>query len=139
MEYDYRDIRWLDVYKVSGELVGTVYAPKSWRRYPHSIKTRQYICRYARQQRIIMSDPLVEYFWLQINRKHAAKGALEAIRLYREYTAQSPRMDAIPTSHVPLEGVKLTHETSRPRAAEATSPVPPWSTEMAYGLHRKDP
>ena len=80
--YDYRDIRKLQVQTSDGRLVGEVYAPESWQHFPHGVKTRQYINKFCRVNKLKLKDPLVEYFWLQLQHKNAKKSTLEI--LYRE-------------------------------------------------------
>lgn len=129
LRYDFRDIRRLDVYTLTGEYVGEVLAPKSWQRFSHTVKTRQYIHKYCRLKRIKMKDPLAEFFWLQVNRKNHEKSALMIANLFQEYSL-FPTNDMNPTPDTPLTEV---HEVERQptHSIHAKKSVQPWSLSMA--------
>lgn len=129
IEYDYRDIRTLEVYTLENEFICTVYAPKSWQRFAHGVKTRQYIHKYKTKFNITLKDPLVEFFWIQLNRPKSDKGVLGAVRLYREYTLDQDRGVPLPvygSEEIPTEEPRTyTHSES--------SNIPDWTSDMAYG------
>ena len=140
IQYDYRDIRKLDVYTLDGRYAGEVTAPKSWQRFPHSVKTRQYIHRLCRRLKIRMKAPLVDYFQLQLERANKPRSALEMFRLYKEFTnpafkldpsnqsTPEPHDDAIPPS-------KSDSTVNAKRSSDVIEKVvetPKWSTNMAY-------
>ena len=128
IRFDYRDIRVLRVYTLTGEYLGEVRAPRPWQRYAHGVKTRQYIHKYCSVNKRKMKDPLSEFFWLQLQRKNQPKAALEIVRLYREYTAFPPKLfeeqEETVESKDDLE--RWDEDAEGPR-----STIKKWSTEMA--------
>ncbi|MCU7871758.1 MAG: Mu transposase C-terminal domain-containing protein [Candidatus Thiodiazotropha sp. (ex Lucinoma borealis)] len=131
IDYDYRDIRFLEVYSLNAEHLGRVHAPKSWLRYPHGIKTRQYIDAYTRMHRKFLKDPLVEFFWIQLNRPNSEKGALNAIRLYREYMSDQYQTGIPIVTQTPSKERKISSH-SKLNTTDSQH-IKPWSTEIAYG------
>lgn len=86
--YDSKDIRILTAF-YQGKRLGVLYAPKSWQTYAHSIKTRKLINRLVKEKKLDHKDPLVGYFDYVLENKGKSKGALELIRVYREYNQQT--------------------------------------------------
>lgn len=86
IEYDIRDIRCLKAYSIYGDELGTLFAPKSWQNYPHSISTRQKIRKETRRSRTLGADPLSGYFAFLMSKKELPKQATELLRIYKEYT-----------------------------------------------------
>jgi hypothetical protein len=138
VEFDYRDIRTLYVYTLDNEFLGTVCAPRSWMKYPHSIKTREHIFKYQRLTNIRLSDPLVEFFWIQLNNKNSSKCAQFAIRLYREFLPDTGMLGIpLPKTWTPsfLES-QLPVDANNDQDLlpdSMTSEIPDWDMEFAYG------
>lgn len=128
--FDYRDIRELQVVSSIGEHVGTILAPKSWQHFPHGIKTRQYINKLCRVRRIRMKDPLVEFFWMQLQRKNSKKGSLEMLRLYREYTGNVRPIESSEdtAADITTEATPLTENIS------SDGNIPPWTPAIANAI-----
>jgi hypothetical protein len=127
---DYRDIREIKIIGQDGHYKGTVLAPKSWQKFPHGIKTRQYINKLCRRRRIRMKDPLVEFFWMQLQRKNSKKGSLEMLRLYREYTgiifAKADLKDECDENKA---------EFKKPRHKSVSlGSIPPWTPSIANAM-----
>jgi len=87
VRFDRRDIRVLRAYDAGGNFLDLIYAPRSWQRYPHSVATRQIICKYIREQRMHGDDPLANFMHLLLNNKHHPDGALQLLRFYTEFSA----------------------------------------------------
>lgn len=147
IEYDYRDIRILDVYDQYGKYLGQMKAPDSWMKYAHGVTTRTYICRYCRREKVHMIDPLVEFFWLQFKRKNRSKATLEIVRLARErnpgYITVLPSIPSeVPQSN---EGNPTPEDLSHPplqrtaKRDQSTTKVPEWSPSIAYSNNQKVP
>lgn len=128
VEYDYRDIRKLDVYTLANQYICTVYAPQSWQRFAHGVKTRQYIYKYTRKYNMTLTNPLVEFFWIQLNRPKSAKGALEAVRLYREYTKDIEQ--GIPALQTALDNSPV--QSINKSIKKSSFNIPDWSTEIVH-------
>ncbi len=140
VQYDYRDVRKLKVYTLDGRYVSEVSAPSSWQRFPHGVKTRQYIHRICHKLKIRMKDPLVEYFQLQLDRANKPRSALEMYRLYQEYTNPDIKLDpsnqSLPATFddgkAPSESEILVHSMQPSDATKETIEIPEWSTNMAF-------
>lgn len=89
VEFDRRDIRSLQAFDLSGNALGELRAPASWRRYPHSLATRQIIQKKAKQHRFNARDPLAAYFRYLLDNKNQPKTALSLLRVYEEFTTTS--------------------------------------------------
>ena len=87
VEFDRRDIRTLQAFAPSGDALGELHAPSSWRRYPHSLATRQLIQKNAKHHRFNARDPLATYFRHLLENKNQPKTALSILRIYTEFTA----------------------------------------------------
>lgn len=143
--FDYRDIRQLQLTTLDGSKLGVVRAPKSWQKYRHGVKTRQYIMRYCRLKKIRMRDPLVEYFWIQIKRRNREKSALEVYRLYKEYhhSSVSKFVNADFVSSNVTSGSISAHDTDHSdNFSKVSSPsdereFEPWSTSFAYSYRSR--
>lgn len=125
--FDYRDIRELRVVSADGQYRGRVRAPKSWQHFSHGIKTRQYINKLCRVNRIHMKDPLVEYFWLQLQRKNSKKGSLEMLRLYREFTNPALPMISSEDNTLNTDGEIVDHLEEK----RSEDNIPPWTPGIA--------
>ncbi|MCG7979573.1 MAG: hypothetical protein N0E58_15765 [Candidatus Thiodiazotropha endolucinida] len=125
--FDYRDIRELQVVSADGQYRGRVLAPKSWQHFSHGIKTRQYINKLCRVNRIRMKDPLVEYFWLQLQRKNSKKGSLEMLRLYREFNGLARPKIRSEENTVNTEEEIVDHLEDK----RTEDNIPPWTPDIA--------
>ena len=84
VRYDRRDIRSADVFSLDGRFLGKIFAPKSWQRFAHGLRTRRIVIQLTREFKFKNDDLLAEYFHhLMINRDTPEK-ALELIRVSRE-------------------------------------------------------
>lgn len=126
LKFDRRDIRTVQAYSPSGEYLGELLAPKSWRRFPHGITTRKRINKLVRQHHLQSPDLLGGYFDYLLQNRTLPKTALEIIRVYREFGQpiefKPPGPDPnIAHTEPPIE-----------RADRATSSeIPPWHPSMA--------
>lgn len=122
IEYDIRDLRSIKAYSSVGEQLGTLYAPKSWQKYSHSLYTRRIIRKITRVKRILGSDPLSGYFAYLLENKGSPKQATELLRIYKEYTS-NPHPVADNKSAV-------TQPDSRVKTSQSNS-IPAWSPKLA--------
>lgn len=88
--FDRRDVRTLQAYTLAGEPLGELTVSRPWQRYPHSIATRQWIHRNAREYRFGLHDPLGDYFRYLLEQRGKPKMALSLLRVYTEFTAGRP-------------------------------------------------
>lgn len=88
VRFDRRDIRVLQAYSPSGEYLGELLAPKSWRRFPHGVTTRKRINKLVRQHKLQSPDWLGGYFDYLLQNRTLPKTALEIVRVYREFGQQ---------------------------------------------------
>lgn len=84
LEYDIRDVRRLIVLTQHAELLGEVYAPRTWQAYPFSVQTKKKISKEVNHSRLKMKDPLTEYFALLLKSKHLPKNSTEIVRIHKE-------------------------------------------------------
>lgn len=84
--FDRRDIRTLHAYSLQGDDLGELQVSRSWRRFPHSLATRQWIHKHTREYQFSTRDPLSDYFRLLLEGKGKPKAALSLLRVYTEYT-----------------------------------------------------
>jgi hypothetical protein len=87
VDYDRRDIRTLAARTLQGRPLGTLYAPRTWRRFAHSQSTRCWLRQQRRQADITQADPITGFFWGWRDRKHTPKETAEFLSLYLEITA----------------------------------------------------
>ena len=85
IEYDRRDIRWLNARTLNGKDLGRLAAPQSWLRFSHGIATRQLINKKVKQHQYHGRDPLAEHFRYLLEQKGSPKIALQMVRVYDEF------------------------------------------------------
>ncbi len=98
------DIRKITAYSVQGEKLGTLIAPRTWQRFPHSKKTRKTIFKLVRSKVLKGADPLAEYFELLYKNRHSPSQALELTRVYEEYSVEARTYESteeVTTSLIP--------------------------------------
>lgn len=84
IEYDRRDLRTLQAYRLSGVYLGTIYASRSWQRFPHGMTTRKRVMQLTHTDARTRSDPLAGYFAYLLEHKSLPESCLEIVRVYRE-------------------------------------------------------
>lgn len=84
--FDRRDIRTLHAYTLSGKDLGMLEVASSWRRFPHTLATRQWIHKNAQQYHLNMRDPLSSYFRLLLENRGKPSEALSLLRVYTEFS-----------------------------------------------------
>lgn len=90
IRFDRRDIRSVQAFSLEGELLGSIYAPKSWQRFAHSLSTRKRIFKEMKTWKCKTLDPLAEYFHRLLMDKHIPTKALEMLRVYRDSNRYVP-------------------------------------------------
>ncbi|MDC0494782.1 hypothetical protein OAN87_01975 [bacterium] len=85
IEYDRRDIRWLNARTLDGKDLGRLAAPQSWLRFSHGIATRQLINKKVKQHQYHGRDPLAAHFRHLLEQKGSPKIALQMVRVHDEY------------------------------------------------------
>lgn len=121
VEYQRSDIRHLHAYNARGEFLGTLEAPQSWQRFPHSLATRKLILKLIRQNHIRSIDPLGAYFDYILQHRTLPSQALELVRVTREF-GQAPQLTDSPRLPAPSP---VSAPPRQPR-----SPIPDWSPGM---------
>lgn len=86
VEFDRSDIRTLKIYSLNGAFLGDAYPPKTWRRFAHSIHTRNYIHNLCKNHRLEMSDPLSSALHHLLKNKDHQKDASRLLRIYTEFS-----------------------------------------------------
>lgn len=84
VEFDRRDIRELKAFTLEGEILGTLYAPRTWLRFPHSLMTRNLIFKLKKTEDMNMEDPFGTYFDYLLKHRSVPTEALELVRFNRE-------------------------------------------------------
>lgn len=109
IRFDRRDIRSVQAFSLEGELLGSLYAPKSWQRFAHSLSTRRRIFKEMKAWKSKTLDPLAEYFHRLLIDKYTPNRALEIVRIAREADR-----------YVPLtqEALRMTSPIRHPGQAE---------------------
>lgn len=79
-----RDIRTLNAYTTLGRPLGTLYAPRSWRRFAHTQATRQWLFQQKRMAKFDASDPITGYFLDLLSEKRTPDVAAHILALYQE-------------------------------------------------------
>lgn len=122
--FDIRDIRQLQVSTLSGRVLGTALAPKTWQRFAHSLSLRKKIHRLVRENVLSARDPLMGWFNYTMAHHHLPR---EALRI----------MNVLQSSPVPLASPQEARSPTPGAAAlteelkAALDRVPGWSPEMA--------
>ncbi|MBT8141797.1 MAG: hypothetical protein KJO88_05490 [Gammaproteobacteria bacterium] len=88
IEYDIRDIRKISAFTLSGNSLGTLFAPKSRQDKPLSLQTFKCIRKFTRKHRTSGIDPLGSYYAWLLENKELPKHATELIRIYEECYSQ---------------------------------------------------
>lgn len=130
VEFDRRDIRTLQAYTLQGEALGTLLAPKTWLRFPHSLRTRKLINRLVRLKRIQRDDPLGAYFDYLLDHRDIPSMALRLMRLYREYGIYTPLPDPAASLNPPVHA-----ETPE---FVADPDIPEWHAGLVHRRHHHD-
>ncbi len=92
VEFDRNDIRSLRAYTNTGQDLGVLTVESPWRRYPHSLATRQWIHKNAKHYHLNMRDPLASYFNLALKARGKPSEALSLLRIYTEFSyGQEPK------------------------------------------------
>ena len=120
--YDIRDIRTLEVTTLNGRHLGTVWAPKTWQRYAHSVSLRKRINALIRAHVLSARDPLGGYFDYTLTHRHLPKEALTLLRIDDHQTD-------IADSVLPETELARTTRSSK-ELDEALSKLPDWSPGM---------
>lgn len=86
VEFNRRDIRSLHAYTLQGKDLGTLDVASPWRRFAHTIATRLWIHKHAKQYHLNMRDPLSSYFRWMINNRGKPDTALSLLRVYNDFS-----------------------------------------------------
>ncbi|MCW9012298.1 MAG: hypothetical protein OQL06_00830 [Gammaproteobacteria bacterium] len=86
VEFDRRDLRTLHAFSLSGEDLGELTVRSPWRRFPHTLATRQWIHNNAKTYRLNMRDPLADFFRLLLEHRGKLSSGLSLLRVYSEFT-----------------------------------------------------
>ena len=117
--FDRRDVRYLEVSRLNGQVLGTLYCPGSWLFHPHSIATRRHLWQKCRQLIRASLDPLTDYLHQQRNQLNHPTEVAQFLRTYQEFVGGF----GLPTSLWPrtLSGPegRIDSKTTAP-----TTPVP---------------
>lgn len=89
IEFDRRDIRTLHAYSLSGEDLGELKVSHSWRRFPHSLATREHLHRIAKRIGLSKQDPLGDYLRWLLTCRSQPSDALEYLRVHTEFIQNS--------------------------------------------------
>lgn len=120
VRYDRRDIRTLHASTLEGDDLGELLVCARWQRYPHSLATRQYIHKNAREWSTDPNDALGPFFRHLLENKHDPASALFAVRLGQEFRGGNTTTEimAAQDSDVPATPPKtVTRRWNRQRAA----------------------
>lgn len=125
IEYDRRDVRTVQAFRLSGAPLGTLYAPRSWQRFPHDLATRNAINREVRADRFQALDPLAAYLQHALAEADTETGALQVLRIFQMYSQGG------------IQPLTLDAQVSMPALTpvDSTSTLEPWSTRLAH--HRE--
>ncbi len=102
--YDHRDIRTVSARTCLGRSLGTLYAPQSWQKFPHSITTRCYLCHKKKRHSFGQTDPLTGYFAELLKQPRSPKNASQLLEVYLEFTqdgrqvlqlGEQPKLDVV--------------------------------------------
>lgn len=83
--FDFRDIRMLRVYNMTGHYLGQVQAPRSWQKYAHSMDTRKFILNLVKYDHLRAPDLLSGALLAMVERSSQQLYAQHALRLYTEF------------------------------------------------------
>ena len=86
-----KDIRTLQAYSVQGMPLGLLYCSPPWRRFAHSLPTRQVIYHHYKKQHFHSRDLLAGYLRMLLENKGKPQIALQLLRVYDEFTQDSPQ------------------------------------------------
>jgi hypothetical protein len=93
VRFDYRDLRTLRAFSLDGADLGELQVSTPWQRFAHSLATRQWIHKHAKQYRLNTRDPLAAYFHYLLEHKDLPATALSLLRVYTEFTrGQGPNL-----------------------------------------------
>ncbi|MDX5297717.1 MAG: Mu transposase C-terminal domain-containing protein [Gammaproteobacteria bacterium] len=119
LRYDRRDLRSVEVFTIGGRALGAIYAPQSWRRFPHSLATRRLIIKFYRKARAHARDPLGGYFAYLLEHKEKPKYALQLARIANEFKL---------VASLDTDG----HSIAELRNANSTESRHSWTPTQAY-------
>jgi hypothetical protein len=86
VEFDRRDLRTLHAYSLAGKDLGELIVQSTWRRFPHTLATRQWIHKNSKAFRLNMRDPLTSFFRLLLEDRANLSSGLSLLRVYSEFT-----------------------------------------------------
>jgi len=106
VKYHRKDLRKLQAFTLDGEDLGELHVASPWRRYAHSLATRKWIHRNAKQYHLNMRDPLSSLFRYLLHNKNLPETALTLLRIYDEFTFEQPGGLVLGEGYDNLENMK---------------------------------
>ncbi|WP_305967444.1 hypothetical protein [Marinobacter salsuginis] len=85
VQYDRRDIRQIEIFRLNGQSLGHAFCPGSWRSYPHGTATRRYLFKHCRELLRKSPDPLVDFLALQREQIRAPSDVAAFLKTYQEF------------------------------------------------------
>ena len=128
--YDRRDVRNVDAYSIAGDKLGQLFAPRSWRQFPHSFALRQYIKKLIRENRFSSQDPLAGLFNYLLQNKELPKHALEVARLFQQTGNAELVYTAVEKDNTESD-VKSSNELSKTHSELKADMPSEWSIKWA--------
>lgn len=83
--YQYDEIRTLRVYAKSGKYLGELFAPKSWQRFPHGVRTKKTINKLIDKGGVTRKNPCAGYLNFVLAKRKSPTYTLELVRIAREF------------------------------------------------------
>jgi hypothetical protein len=106
IEYDPKDIRTVRATTLDGRELGELICERPWRRFAHSIHTRQWIHKNRREHKFSSEDLLSAYFhWLLVNKDKESQ-ALTLLRVHTEFSYNNSKVVNIPACEDELKNVE---------------------------------
>ncbi|MDO3382388.1 hypothetical protein [Gilvimarinus algae] len=136
IEYPYDDVRTLRVYTKTGQYLGELFAPKSWQRFVHGVRTKKCINKQIDKGGVTRKNPCTDYLNFVLSKRKSPTYTLELVRIAREFGLDLSVRDKKRRKTKP----KRTSRPPRPQPShtkptdEASVQVPDWF----LGLHEDE-
>lgn len=128
-----KDIRSLSATTLDGKKLGDLICESPWRRFPHSIHTRQWIHKNRRKYKFSSEDLLSSYFQWLLDTRDKQSQALTLLRVHTEFSYNTPSVINIPVRN--HESTNIERVLGRISMSTSTKVLPQVKENYSWSRH----